>query len=155
VECEACHSAVSWSELSRFNHSQTGFPLSGAHQVAQCNECHKSPNPTGALANTNFKTAPTKCEGCHENIHGAQFAKAGVTPCASCHDSTRWKPSLFDHDKETAFALQGAHRNVRCEACHKLIQPVNGKAVLFYRPTPKDCSACHGSDVPKQSASRN
>ena len=155
LECEACHSAASWSELARFDHSKTGFPLSGAHQTTKCIECHKSPNSTAVVINTNFGTAPTKCEACHADIHGVQFAKAGVTPCASCHDSTRWKPSLFDHDKETAFALQGAHRNVRCEACHKLIEPVNGKAVLFYRPTPKDCSACHGSDVLKQSASRN
>lgn len=155
LECEACHSAASWSELSRFDHSKTGFPLSGAHQTTRCIGCHKSPNSTAALINANFKTAPTKCEACHADIHGTQFAKAGVTSCALCHDSTRWKPSLFDHDKETAFALQGAHRDVRCEACHKLIQPVNGKAVLFYRPTPKDCSACHGSDVLKQSVSRN
>jgi hypothetical protein len=155
LECEACHSAVSWGELSRFDHSQTGFPLSGAHQTAKCIECHKSPNSTVALINANFRTAPTKCEACHADIHGTQFAKAGVTSCASCHDSARWKPSLFDHDKETVFALQGAHRNVRCEACHNLIQPVNGKAVLFYRPTPKDCGACHGSDVLKQRAPKN
>jgi hypothetical protein len=108
-----------------------------------------------ALMNVDFKAAPAQCEACHADIHGSQFAKAGVTACASCHESTKWKPSLFDHDKETVFALQGAHRNVGCDACHKVTRTVGGKAVLFYQPTPKECGACHGPGVLKQSASRN
>jgi hypothetical protein len=32
---------------------------------------------------------------------------------------------------------------------------VEGKTVLFYKPTPKECAACHGANnpVPKASAS--
>ena len=155
LECEACHSAVSWSEFSRFDHAKTGFALNGAHATTKCVGCHQSPNSTGVPTNANFKAAPVKCQACHADVHGMQFAKAGVTLCASCHGSTKWKPSLFDHDKETAFALQGAHRTVRCEACHKSTRTVNGKAVLFYRPTPKECAACHGPDVRKLSVLRN
>ena len=155
VECEACHSATSWNDLSRFDHARTGFPLSGAHQVTKCTGCHQSPNPGVALMNSDFKRAPVKCEACHADLHGMQFAKAGATDCGGCHDSTKWRPSRFDHDKETAFALQGAHRNVDCGVCHKSTRTINGRAVLFYQPTPKDCAACHGPAGLRRGASQN
>jgi NAD-dependent SIR2 family protein deacetylase len=60
----------------------------------------------------------------------------------------KWKPSLFDHEK-TAFSLKGAHERVKCAACHKVIREVDGKQVLFYLPTPKECAACHGPNVTK------
>jgi hypothetical protein len=155
LECAACHSAVSWSEFSRFDHAKTGFPLSGAHAATKCVDCHQSAKSTTVPRATTFKAAPAKCEACHADVHAMQFAKAGVTPCAACHDSAKWKPSLFDHERQTAFALEGAHRDVHCEACHNLTRTVNSRAVLFYRPTPKDCVACHRPDVLKQSASQN
>ncbi len=144
VGCETCHSTESWHELVRFDHSKTAFPLVGAHRATACIDCHKPPNMEARLANVDFKSAPTKCEDCHEEIHGNQFARGGVTSCAECHDTARWKPSLFDHDKRTFFPLKGVHRNVRCEGCHKLTRVVEGKTVLFYKPTPKECAACHG-----------
>ena len=147
--CEACHTTKSWKELSGFDHSKTSFPLLGAHRATACVDCHKPPNMETKMANVDFKAAPAKCEECHEDIHGKQFAKDGVTTCADCHNSAKWKPSLFDHDKRTQFSLQGAHRNVRCEACHKLMREVDGKSVLFYKPTPKDCADCHGTNIPK------
>lgn len=153
--CEACHSTKSWRELSGFDHSQTKFTLLGAHRATACIDCHKPPNLETNLSHVDFKTAPTQCEDCHQDVHGTQFAKAGVTRCAECHNSMKWKPSLFDHDKRTAFALRGAHQNVRCAGCHKLSRVVEGKTVLFYKPTPKECAACHGANnpVPKASAS--
>lgn len=143
--CEACHSTKSWKELQGFDHSATAFPLVGAHRAVECTGCHKPPVLQTRLANVDFRKAPKKCEECHEDVHGAQFANAQrITPCADCHDSTRWKPSLFDHDRRTIFSLQGAHRNVRCGQCHQLSRLAAGKPVLFYKPTPKDCAACHG-----------
>jgi hypothetical protein len=142
--CEACHGTKSWKELSRFDHSTTTFPLVGAHRATACADCHKPPNQETRLTNVDFKAAPAKCEECHEDIHGQQFAKNQITNCADCHNSMKWKPSLFDHDKRTPFPLQGEHRNVSCAGCHKLTRAVAGKTVLFYKPTPKECSACHG-----------
>jgi hypothetical protein len=152
LACEACHSTESWEEFSRFDHSQTAFPLRGAHQATKCIGCHKPPDPKLGLSHADFKAAPAKCEACHADVHGLQFAKGGITPCAECHDSTQWKPSRFDHDKQTPFALEGAHRRADCKRCHKLNRTVNGEAVLFYRPTPKECAACHAPDVLKRSA---
>jgi hypothetical protein len=143
--CEACHTTKTWQELDRFDHDKTSFPLTGLHRATACIDCHKPPNLETRLIHVDFKAAPTKCEQCHEDIHGAQFAKADrTTPCADCHNTGRWKPSLFDHETRTSFSLKGAHQNVRCEACHKSVRTVAGKEVLFYKPTPKACAACHG-----------
>jgi hypothetical protein len=145
--CETCHTTTSWKELSGFDHSKTAFPLVGTHRATACIDCHRPPNLETKLVKADFKAAPTKCEECHQDVHGAQFASSQVTACAECHNSTKWKPSLFDHDTRTQFPLQGAHHNVACEGCHKLNRVVEGKTVLFYKPTPKECAACHGSNA--------
>ncbi len=143
--CQACHSTESWSDLRAFDHASTRFPLLGAHRAVACMDCHKPPNLETRLRNVDFRAAPLLCEQCHQDIHGGQFAQANQpTACASCHDSARWKPSLFNHETRTKFPLKGAHLNVRCEACHKNMQLVGGKQVLFYKPTPSQCADCHG-----------
>jgi hypothetical protein len=142
--CEACHSTKSWKELSRFDHAKTSFPLVGAHRATACIDCHKPPNLETKLIAVDFKAAPSQCEDCHEDVHGKQFAKAAVTRCAECHSTEKWKPALFDHEIRTSFSLRGAHQNVRCQDCHKFTRVIEAKTVLFYKPTPKDCAACHG-----------
>jgi len=144
--CETCHSTKSWRELSKFDHSKTGFPLLGAHRATACIDCHKPPNLETNMMHVDFKAAPKQCEQCHDDPHGKQFARGDVTPCAECHNSAKWKPSLFDHNRRTAFPLQGVHANVKCADCHKLTRQVEGKPVLFYKPTPKECAACHGAE---------
>jgi hypothetical protein len=146
--CEACHTTKSWKELSGFDHSKTKFALLGAHRATACIDCHKPPNLETKLMNVDFRAAPSQCEDCHQDIHGKQFAKGDVTRCAECHTSMKWKPSLFDHEKRTEFPLRGAHQNVRCAECHKLTKVITAKTVLFYKPTPKDCAACHGPTNP-------
>jgi hypothetical protein len=148
--CEACHSTDSWKDLRGFDHAKTDFPLLGAHRATACIDCHKPPAMETNLLNVDFKAAPTKCEQCHEDEHGGQFMNvARVTPCGECHDSARWKPSQFDHEKRTSFSLKGAHQNTPCAGCHKLFKAVAGKQVLFYKPTPKACADCHGAAVTK------
>jgi hypothetical protein len=143
--CEACHSTASWRDVARFDHADTEFPLIGAHRATSCIDCHKPPNLETKLTNVDFRTAPKECESCHEDIHGGQFANPQRnTLCNQCHNSNRWKPSDFDHDRRTDFPLEGVHRDVRCADCHKLTRTVNQKIVLFYKPTPKECAACHG-----------
>ncbi len=151
--CEICHSLASWKERSRFDHASTKFALSGAHRAVACADCHRPSNLEINLANVNFSIAPTSCEECHRNPHGGQFAAAGVrTPCTSCHNTIKWKPSLFDHDTRTRFPLQGVHKNVRCGRCHNTFKLVDGNQVLFYKPTPAECAACHGPNVRPVSA---
>ena len=147
ASCEACHTTVTWKELSRFDHSKTEFPLLGAHRGLACGDCHRPPALQTNLKSVDFRTAPKQCAGCHSDPHASQFAmRKEAADCSSCHHAARWKPAEFDHDKRTSFSLEGAHRRVACDGCHKLTREVNGKRVLYYKPTPRECKACHGQN---------
>ena len=143
--CEACHTSRSWVDIRNFDHTKTKFALVGAHRTVGCNECHK---PAQGTHDIQFKGTPQNCEACHADPHGGQFvAKGEITKCADCHMVQRWTPSTFHHDKRTQFPLQGGHANVGCPMCHALEREVQGKQVLFYKPTSKLCADCHGPDV--------
>ncbi|HEV2523302.1 MAG TPA: hypothetical protein VGT24_13055 [Candidatus Acidoferrales bacterium] len=143
--CEACHNTRTWVDIRGFDHSKTKFALTGAHRAVSCTECHKIPAGSHEIQ---FKGAPKECDACHTDAHGGQFAaKDGITKCAECHMDQHWAPSTFDHDKRTQFPLTGGHANVGCPQCHTLQREVQGKLVLFYKPTPKNCADCHGADV--------
>jgi hypothetical protein len=146
--CESCHSTKDWHDMDGFDHSATKFPLIGSHRAVDCADCHKPPNMERTLLHVDFSKAPQACSECHEDPHGHQFADR-EGDCASCHNSNKWKPSLFDHEK-TKFSLKGGHQNVACKDCHSLMKEVNGKQVLFYKPTPLACADCHGTNIPKQ-----
>jgi hypothetical protein len=138
----------SWKDLVQFNHDETAYPLLGAHRATPCAGCHRPPNMEMTLRNVDFRAAPKQCEDCHEDIHAAQFVGSNhITHCANCHTPTRWRPSLFDHEK-TKFSLKGAHIKVSCAMCHKSFKDIEGKKVLFYKPTPTACAACHGAETP-------
>jgi hypothetical protein len=142
--CEACHGTRSWADVNGFDHSKTKFPLLGAHRAVKCGACHKV--PIGAKE-VQFKGTPQACEACHKDVHAGQFVKAGKTPCADCHNSQRWVPSTFDHDKRTHFPLTGGHANVACDKCHMQTRLVADKPVIIYKQASSKCSDCHGPDV--------
>jgi hypothetical protein len=145
--CEACHTTANWKELNRFDHSKTEFPLLGAHRGVACADCHRPPALETSLKNVDFRAAPKNCSGCHNDPHAGQFStRKDAADCSGCHNAARWKPSQFDHDKRTPFSLEGAHRKVACDDCHKVTRKVDGKTVLFYKPTPRECKACHGQN---------
>jgi Class III cytochrome C family len=143
--CEACHSTREWKDLERFDHSRTKFPLAGSHRSVACIDCHRPPNMERSMIHVQFASASTSCSECHENPHSSQFGARG-DDCASCHNTNKWRPSLFDHEK-TVFSLKGGHQDVACSACHADQKSIDGKLVLFYKPTPTACSACHAENV--------
>lgn len=146
--CTACHSLASWRDLAKFDHASTRFELLGSHRAVPCAGCHKPPNLEVRLLHVDFRAAAKECEGCHIDPHAGQFQENGKTVrCVSCHNTNKWRPSLFDHNTRAAFKLEGVHANVRCAKCHTTLRPVDGKDVLFYKPTPKECAACHGPEV--------
>jgi Cytochrome c552 len=149
--CAACHSTREWKDLAKFDHAQTQFPLIGSHRAVACIDCHKPPNMELTMAHVQFTKAPVNCGDCHQNPHADQFG-ARANDCAGCHNSNKWRPSLFDHNK-TDFPLKGGHEEVACSACHMLKKSIAGSQVLFYKPTPTACVDCHGSEVPKMNKS--
>jgi hypothetical protein len=151
--CEACHSTKEWKDLTKFDHDRTKFSLVGSHRAVACADCHKPPNMELTMLHVQFTSAPIACSECHENPHADQFG-ARASDCAACHNSNKWKPSLFDHEK-TAFSLKGGHQDVPCSACHALKKQIGDNLVLFYKPTPTACDACHGTNVPKEREDRS
>ena len=142
--CQACHTVKSWTDLPKFDHSKTKFPLLGAHGKVPCDECHKPEQGDKALTEAIFRSTPTACASCHLDVHAGQFTKEGRSgACDQCHNTDKWSPSLFDHERQTDFSLRGAHEKVPCKDCHTGYRLVAGKRVLFYKLTPRLCADCH------------
>ena len=130
MKCESCHNDRSWKD-TRFDHGQSRFPLTGKHVVTSCKKCHET---------ARYKDAPRDCYGCHrkDDKHKLKF---GVK-CESCHNTRSWDLWSYDHNARTSFRLDGAHRKVACETCHKEPAP-RGKdtAVLG-----SSCVGCHRNE---------
>jgi hypothetical protein len=133
--CETCHDTVLWTDAT-FNHTSTGFQLTGAHTVPPrlCTDCH---------VNNNYSLNSTLCYSCHQKDYtgttNPAHASAGFpTTCEVCHDTTVWTDSTFNHNN-TAFPLSGSHTVPprQCTDCH-----VNGN----YTTLPTTCVGCHQTD---------
>jgi len=127
TDCAKCHSQRNWIESS-FNHAATNYPLTGAHKTAKCADCHLT-----TLAGTS-----TMCSSCHLPAYTSSqipaHSTAGIPKdCATCHTTTAWKPSSFNHTT-TGYELKGAHKTiVQCSLCHK------GNVTT----APQSCIGCH------------
>lgn len=136
-KCESCHNEKGWKDNS-FDHDKTDYPLEGKHRTAKCDTCHKAGLKPAFGTNTREK-APTKCSECHrkqdeEKGHKGKFG----AKCDSCHTPKDWKKSIFDHDLDTKYRLQGKHREAKCATCHK--------GQLYVEKLKTDCIACHRRD---------
>jgi len=160
ANCSTCHNTVSFL-TGTFDHSTTGFPLTGSHQLTPagkvnlCSDCHTGNNYT-----TGFP--PTDCgnSGCHlkdwnntptygGNIPNHIAGGFPITLCSTCHDTVLWTDGKFDHST-TGFAVQGPHmlppRTTvtgavgamvnACTDCH-----IGGNYTTGYPTT--DCYGCH------------
>jgi hypothetical protein len=128
--CYACHPTGS-SEGS-FNHNNSPFPLTGAHQTVECSKCH-----TNGYAGTS-----TICYDCHATVYNQSVNPNHVTltipkECQTCHTTDPgWAPATFPiHDNY--YVLAGAHIPIanQCATCH------NGD----YNNTPTVCFGCHST----------
>ena len=108
TDCSVCHNTTSWAGAT-FNHSNTPFPLTGAHTSVACASCH---------VNDKFAGTPTDCYSCHQAVYNSttnpNHASAGFPhTCDTCHTTTSWSGATFNH---TFFRLP--HRNAACATCH-------------------------------------
>ena len=127
--CSQCHSTTNWGGAS-FDHSETGFPLTGAHAATTCQSCHSS----------GYTNTPSDCYSCHSrdyaNTTDPNHTAQGFShDCSQCHSTTNWGDANFNHST-TGFALTGAHTTVTCQSCH----------TSGYTNTSSDCYSCHSKD---------
>lgn len=130
-DCTQCHSTSGW-DGAKFDHNQSGFPLTGSHIQVSCASCH-----TGG-----YSGISTDCVSCHQTdfqqtINPNHVAISLPTNCESCHTTNPgWNPALFPLHNNY-FPLVGAHALIKnCNDCHK------GN----YNTTPKLCYDCHATD---------
>ncbi|MBZ5680439.1 MAG: cytochrome c3 family protein [Acidobacteriia bacterium] len=135
ITCEQCHGTDSWLN-AKFDHSATGFPLTGGHAVppAQCTDCH---------VNNNYNLTSTACVSCHlKDFQGTtnpnHVSAAFPQTCEQCHTTAAWSPATFDHSTVN-FPLTGSHSVPprQCTECH-----VNNN----YNITTTTCVSCHLKD---------
>ncbi len=138
-ECSICHSTISWSGAT-FDHSKTGFPLTGAHASLTCQSCHAS----------GYTNTSPACYSCHASNYNSTnnppHASAGYpTDCTQCHTTTAWTPSTFNHTQY--FPLTGSH-NTACANCHQTISnfaihSCNAVCHQNAHHQNEDCYTCH------------
>ncbi len=155
AECVACHnmSAYSPSKFDGRMHAECAFPLEGAHMSVPCQACHaelKSPRSKtslrgGELRALSFESKQRLCADCHQSPHGTQFAgRKDHGACTSCHGVEAFVPTdRFNHDRDSQFKLDGAHKTTPCASCHESRPDKSGHAFASYVPTPTRCEACH------------
>ncbi len=143
ANCATCHTTAGWTAAA-FDHSITGFTLTGTHM---------SPTPTPCASchvNNNYTLNSADCYGCHQSsflstttIGGAvpNHVTAGfpttATACATCHPITTWAAGVFNHNA-TGFPLTNAHASVACSLCH-----ISANYSLNIAPTACGTSGCH------------
>jgi len=157
-ECHGEHAGrsfdiVHWPDgRDRFDHTQAGWPLSGAHAKLECRQCHKADFVPAAFTKAHGSVDVSKtflglgqaCEGCHKDPHAGQFVAGKIhRECAECHSDDAWKTAArFDHAK-TAFPLRGRHRETDCAKCHETVTRRGANVVQFAGVAHESCTRCH------------
>lgn len=125
-DCQNCHTTAGWKQVSGFDHSRTGFALTGAHRQQGCLSCH---------AGQRWKGLGRTCATCHARDDAHNGSRG--TNCASCHNTSGWRDATFDHST-TGFPLAGGHAGAACAACHG--------ANNANKHPPRACLGCHARD---------
>ncbi len=131
LDCGNCHTPAGWKMAGGksgggFDHSRTGFPLSGRHRSAACNQCHSGE-----------REVRRQCASCHEDPHQARLGQQ----CESCHAAYAWEDTqALEIHRRTRFPLTGMHVLADCTECHQRTGERQWTAV------PSACFACHAAD---------
>jgi len=127
-DCASCHNAAGWNDKVFFDHGLTRFPLIGMHDVASCEACHLS---------AEYSNTETRCVACHaaDDVHDKRFGEH----CNSCHNPNGWMFWQFDHDQQTDYPLEGEHRQLHCNTCHRT-------ALDQHNQLSHQCYGCHRTD---------
>ncbi len=129
-KCEQCHNEEGWKSKVLFDHDLTRFPLLGLHSIVPCEECH---------LDAKYQDTERACFACHEDDDTHKLTQG--KHCEHCHNPNGWSAWIFDHDKQTDYVLDGAHKKVKCEGCHR--KEVENDKDISLTGT---CYECHQMD---------
>ncbi len=149
-DCAACHTTNRWTE-SRFDHNRDSrFPLTGKHASLRCDQCHKWIDKNTDQQRILYRPLSVFCESCHKDVHEGQLAdypaaseQHPMTDCGKCHNTTAFKPAIFDHAVHSRFALTGAHARTDCNKCHIQTKIKSDTLIPLYKPIDVNCASCH------------
>lgn len=130
TDCQTCHNTTTWKPATMPTHNNY-WALTGAHaNVTNCDNCH----------NGNYNSAPTTCVGCHQNDYNQttnppHASEQYPADCQTCHTTTAWIPSTFNHDAQYFPIYSGHHTGAwtLCSDCH-----TNSSNYQVF-----DCINCH------------
>jgi hypothetical protein len=111
-------------------HTDSDFPLTGAHATTPCVGCH-TPQPNGGAFS--LAVEGRACVDCHEADDPHEGVFTGVA-CESCHTTEAFEDAGFDHE-----AFIGPDQS--CSSCHSDDDP---HASQF---SDRDCASCHETDA--------
>ncbi len=131
VDCSQCHNSENW-EVNlgkvKFDHSKTGFSLTGQHQAVNCRSCH---------ASLEFTSVSKDCNSCHTDIHQGTVGFS----CNNCHTPESWiVRDINKIHQSSRFPLLGAHKLADCIQCHQSFSD------LRFDVQDIECYACHAAD---------
>lgn len=143
--CESCHDVRGFipAKYGVGEHQTSTYPLTGAHLAVPCVACHAKPQRGRLRGKRVFEFADKTCKGCHVDVHKGQFAaQVQSSGCESCHQTSAWETTGFDHSK-SRFPLIGKHEEVTCRKCHKVVDVGTSQERIHFRPMKMACSDCH------------
>ena len=115
TDCKICHTVTAWSPATFDHTTGTTFPLTGAHIGLTCISCHTA----------GYVGIATTCVSCHiasynSTTNPAHAAAKFPTNCESCHTTTLWTTSTFNHDSQYFKIYSGRHNGqwTLCSECH-------------------------------------
>ncbi len=143
VNCEKCHTTESFHKTIFDHNKDTDFKLINSHKDVTCERCHEYKKDKNHEFGGYFLYTQNKnkdCSYCHTDIHYGQF---NDKKCSDCHTDVKWEDlSLFEHNRDTKFKIDGAHEKLECEDCHKTIK-IKEKDVINYKIKKYSCIDCH------------
>ncbi len=145
TNCATCHTTKGWDSAS-FDHSTTGWALTGSHQLAPAGKVVACTDSFCHVGN-NYKLPAEDCSVCHQAAWLSTQTLGGQVPdhiksgfpasqCSMCHDTLLWADGKFNHST-TGWPLQGAHVTTPCSSCHMGANPFGLTSATT------DCYGCH------------
>ena len=151
-DCFSCHTDHKGRNFNNmplnektFNHNQTSFSLTGAHQKTKCRDCHTQKRSDRVIRKneTRFFKVQKTCNSCHkpDDIHFFK-GKYATTSCSKCHSTNSWKQNIkFNHTTDAGYALKGNHAKLSCKKCH--VSTGKNQVKYNFNVRAQKCLSCH------------